>query len=595
MAENFMELDFFAVKQNLKEYLATQEQFKDYDFEGSNINVLLDLLAYNTVYNNTYSNMAFSEMFLDSAQIRDSVVSRAKELNYIPRSRTSSYAVVQVEILNVVGNPPFIILPKYTKFTGKAGNVSYTFTTNETYAIDASSGSYCSGNIPIYEGLIATEAFVVTGDNQQKILLNNKDVDTTSISVTVRQNENPDSVTQEFIVKENLFGVLADDPVFYLQEGTKERYEISFGQNVFGKQPVAGNVILVSYRLSSGQSPNGIKSFTLNNMVEGYNTKVTTMSTSFGGSEREDVESIKYFAPRSIQVQDRAVITNDYKILLKNKFPEITAISVYGGEDATPPQYGRTIISVAINNMDSFSDAIRERITDYLKERTAVAIEPIVKPPEYMYVTIVSDVTYDTKKTTASSGNIKNIVKNAVTSFWAVNLNDFGKTLRTSKLIAAIDNSDKSISSNDTDIRIVIPVVPSLETQNKYELYFENQIDAGRPIDIGDSLSSYTTAIKSSIFTVGGETGYIIDDGKGILNLIKNVNDSFTYLKKAVGTVDYSTGKVVLNKMNITAFNGDGIEVSVRPKNTDIYTPKSRIISIRDSDILLNVNGEHLD
>jgi hypothetical protein len=595
MAENFMELDFFEVKKNLKEYLSTQDRFKDYDFEGSNINVLLDVLAYNTVYNNIYSNMAFSEMFLDTAQVRDSVVSKAKELNYIPRSRTSSYAVVQVEVLNVVGLPPFIVLPKYTKFTGKVGNVSYSFTTNETYAIDAASGSYCSGNIPIYEGLVATEAFVVTDNPQQKIVLSNKDVDTTSISVTVRQNSDPQSNTEEFIAKENLFGILAEDPVFYLQEGAKEQYEITFGQNVFGKQPVPGNVILVSYRLSSGESPNGIKSFTMNNLVEGYNTKVTTMSTSFGGSEREDVDSIKYFAPRSIQVQDRAVITEDYKILLKNKFPEITAISVYGGEEASPPQYGRTIISVAINNMDSFSDAIRDRITDYLKERTTVAIEPVVKSPEYMYISVESTVVYDTKKTGASSGTIKNIVKKAITDYWSKNLNDFGKTLRTSRLMAVIDASDKSVSSNDTDVRIVIPVVPSLETQNKYEIYFENEIEAGRPISIGDSLSNYNTAVRSSIFTVDGQTGYIIDDGKGILNLIKNVNDSFTFIKKSIGTVDYITGKIVLNKMNITEFNGNGIEISVRPQNTDIRTPKSRIISIRDSDILLKVNGEHLD
>ncbi|AKF13373.1 baseplate wedge [Sinorhizobium phage phiN3] len=592
MAEKFTELDFFAVKENLKEYLKNQENFKDYDFAGSNINVLLDVLAYNTMYNNIYTNMAFSEMFLDSAQLRDSAVSRSKELNYVPRSRTSSFAVVQVEVLNVIGTPAFITLPKYSKFQGKVGNITYTFTTNETYAIDASSGSYCSGDIPIYEGAIVTEAFEVkTAD--QRFVLSNPDIDTSSIFLTVRATTEQDSVKTEYSRRDNLFGVRVDDPVFYLNEADKGKYEISFGRNSFGVQPTVGNVIEVSYRVSSGDAPNGVKTFSLLHAVEGYATKVTTMSKSTGGAERESVESIKYFAPKSIQIQDRAVLGSDYMVLLKNRFPEITAIAVYGGEEVDPPQYGRTIISLAVNDMDGFSENVRQRCLEYLKDRCVLGIEPIIRAPEYLYVTVDTSVKYDLSKTSAGAGQVKELVNQAIKNFSKTNLNDFGKVLRASKLYATIDGAFDKIISNETNIRIMVSLTPALATANKYEILFGNELERGKIIKAGDNITTYTPCVTSTTFHIAGVVGYVMDDGNGVLNFVKNVNNTFTYVKRAIGTIDYTTGKLVLNKLNITEYSGSGIEFSVTPKYSDVTSPKSRIIKIRDVDIGITVSGVH--
>lgn len=592
MAEQYSELDFFEVKKSLKEYLKSQENFKDYDFAGSNINVLLEILSYNTVYNNIYTNMAFSEMFLDSAQLRDSAVSRSKELNYTPRSVTSAFAVVQVEVLGVVGNPAFITLPKHSKFTGKGGNVSYTFTTDQTYAIDASSGSYCSGNIPIYEGLIATEAFEVKSADQ-RFILTNPDIDTTSISMSVRATTDKESVAVEYTKRDNLFGVMVDDPIYYIQEADKGRYEISFGRNVFGHQPIIGNVIEVTYRVASGVAPNGIKSFTLNNAVEGYTTKVTTMARAEGGLDRESVESIKYFAPKSIQIQDRAVVASDYKILLKNKFPEITAISVYGGEEVEPPQYGRTIISLAVNDMDGFSENVRNRCMEYLRERSVLSIEPIIRTPEYMYISVESSVKYDRSKTSRGAGSITNSVDEAIRNFSKTYLSDFGQTLRLSKLSSAIDVSVEQIISNETHVRAIIPLVPTIGTQNKYEISFKNELEPNKYVVAGDVIEDYVPCVKSSTFYITNKPGYLMDDGKGVLHFIRNVNDTFTYVKKGVGAVNYKTGKITLNKADITKYNGSGIEFSVVPKYSDIVSPKSRIIKIRDTDIGVVVTGVH--
>lgn len=592
MAEKFSELDFFAIKENLKDYLKNQNRFRDYDFSGSNMNVFLDVLAYNTMYNNVYTNMAFSEMFLDSAQLRDSAVSRSKELNYVPRSRTSAFAVVQVEVLNVVGTPAFITLPKYSKFQGKVGNITYTFTTNETYAIDASSGSYCSGNIPIYEGLIVTEAFEVK-EVGQRFILSNENIDTSSIFMTVRETVDMDSNLTEYSRRDNLFGVRLDDPVFYLNEADRGRYEVSFGQNVFGLQPIVGNVVEITYRVSSADGPNGIKSFSLLQAVEGYATKVTTMAKSVGGAERESVESIKYFAPKSIQIQDRAVLGSDYMILLKNRFPEITAIAVYGGEEVDPPQYGRTVISLAVNDMDGFSENVRQRCLDYLKDRCVLGIEPIIRQPEYLYVSVNTMVKYDLSKTGVGAGEVKEKVNQAIKTFSKNNLNDFGKVLRTSKLHATIDGAFDKIVSNETTVRAIVQINPTLETENKYEIPFGNELDRGKIIAAGDDITTYTPCVTSTTFNIGNDVGYCIDDGNGVLNFVRNVNSTFTYLKRAIGTIDYLTGKLVLNKLNITGYTGAGIEFSVTPKYSDVTSPKSRIIKIRDEDVEIVVAGVH--
>jgi hypothetical protein len=317
------------------------------------------------------------------------------------------------------------------------------------------------------------------------------------------------------------------------------------------------------------------------------------MSRSVGGSARETVESIKYFAPKAIQIQDRAVVANDFKILLKNKFPEITAISVYGGEEVDPPQFGRTIISLAVNDMDGFSENVRQRCLAFLKDRCVLAVEPVIASPEYMYISVHTDVKYDQSKTGVGAGSVHTMVDDAIKDFTRTNLNDFGQTLRTSKLIGAIDDSFNKIVSNETHVRAIIQFRPSLDSQNKYEIYFKNELFVNKYVAAGDEIADYTPSVQSSAFAISEQTGYLMDDGRGVLNFIRNVNTTFTYIKKAVGAVDYKTGKITLNKADITSFTGAGIEFSVLPKYSDIVSPKSRIIKIRDTDITISVAGVH--
>lgn len=291
-ANPITELDFFQVKDQIKTYLKGQSQFLDYDFEGSNISVLIDILAYNTFQNNYYTNMALSEMFLDSAQLRNSVISHAKELNYLPRSIRASRAQVQVDFSNVAQVsdplPSYLIIPEYTKFIGRKSGQTFTFTNDYSVTVvPAANNVYCFTGLDIYQGRMVTEEFVVTNNNSQRYVISNENVDTDSVRVYVRENISADSSVEEYKYREGIFGVKTTDKVFYIQPGLDSKYEIDFGQDVFGYEPVPGQVIRVTYRVTNGEDANGIFTFTadaIDNNGLSYNVTVTTIAPSAGGA-----------------------------------------------------------------------------------------------------------------------------------------------------------------------------------------------------------------------------------------------------------------------------------------------------------------------
>lgn len=584
------ELDFFELKDSLKTYLAGQSQFQDYDFDGSNMNVLLDILAYNTYNNNFYTNMTFSEMFLDSATLRESVISHAKELNYLPASCRSSQASIQVDLRNVTGSPSFVTIPKYTKFTGKASGKTYTFTTDKSYTIVPADGDYCVSDVLIYEGKILSESFRSTGKDSQRFILENENLDTNSIKVNVRDSNASGSASNEYTVRRNLFNVNSNDNVFYIQPVNKNQYEIVFGRNKFGKKPSSGNIIDVTYRIGSKDQPNGIKSFT-STQIGGYNTRITTIAKAEGGADRESNESVKYFAPKSIQIQDRAVTESDYEILLKNNFSEIQAVSVYGGEELEPPQYGRVIVSVDVKNAEGVSENTRDRFKSFLKERCPLAVEPIVISPEFLFVDVTTNVNFNTKTTDKSESDIKNLVKAAILKYSNDNLSDFRKTFRFSQFVSEIDSSDVNIVSNDTDIRAVIEIDPEIGVKTSYDLKFKNKLNADHPLNAGESITDHTPAIKSSTFTIGNSRGFIQDDGKGKLHIIKATSTSFVYLQRNIGTVNYNSGRAIIRNLKVDGYTGSGIKIMAKTDASDIKTPKERIITIRDADINISVKG----
>ncbi len=315
--------DFFSLKNNLIDFLKQQDQFKDYDFAGSNLNALIDVLAYNTYHNNFFGNMAISEMFLDSAQLKESVVSHAKHLNYLPKSKTSARSLLNITI-NANDNPSLITIPKNTVFTARYGTKSYFFSTNETVEVIKSFGKYKFIELPVYEGRIIREFYNVDTINS-KFVLSNKDIDISSIKVYVKPTIN--SNQEEYYFKSNIFDVTRNQQVFYIQPAFDNQYEITFGSNVFGFQPTIGSIIEIEYRITSGEEANGANIFSTSS-INGYPIIVNSATIASGGSDEETIDSIKFFAPKSIQVQERAVTEFDYEILLKINFRKLMQLVV---------------------------------------------------------------------------------------------------------------------------------------------------------------------------------------------------------------------------------------------------------------------------
>lgn len=577
------ELDFAQVKENLKTYLKGQTAFKDYNFEGSNMNVLLDVLAYNTFQNNFYANMAINEMFLDSAQLKESVVSHAKALNYVPRSRSSARAVINLSfIVQALKNPSFILIPAKTRFVAQCGSKSYNFYTLNSATVTPVNGSYTYSNLEIYEGTWVTEYFTVSNDPNQRFVLSNNKINTNTIAVSVKDNSTSTTST-EFVYHNTVFGVQATDSAFYIQGAEDDKYELIFGKDTFGKQPTTGNIIVVEYLVTNGADANEINTFATAGKISGYDVTLTLVSASEGGAEREDIDSIKYYAPRSIQVQDRAVTERDYEVILKTRYPEIQAISVYGGEELNPPRYGRVVIAVDVQGADGVSENNKTKYTNYLSGKAPVGIEPIIVSPEFMYLQVAATVYYNTKTTALGESEIATKVLDAMTAYNNSYLNDFKATFRPSKLGAAVDAADVNILSTDLDVMPFIPLNPTLNMSTNFDVSFKNPLITNQLINEGEPLASHKSAIRSSVFTYNGSNVFLMDDGKGVLNMLKLKGTSFVVTKRNMGTVDYTTGRVVIKNITTSGYQGSEIKLFARTLNGTITAPKNRILTLRTS------------
>lgn len=585
------ELDFSQVKDNLKAFLQGQDRFKDYNFEGSNMNVLLDVLAYNTFQNNFYANMAINEMFLDSAQLRESVVSHAKGLNYIPRSRTGARARVNIT-LNVNDNPSFVTIPSKTKFNAQCGSKTFTFYNTSAVTIYPLNNAYSYSNLEIIEGSWVNESFEILGDSNERFILSNDTVNTGTVRVYVKENSTSTTST-EYTLRNSIFGVETDAKVFYIQAAEDNKYEIVFGRNSFGYQPIAGNVINVEYMITNSDEANGITSFAVPENIQGYPTVVTLSAASEGGAERESIESIKYYAPRSIQVQDRAVTASDYEILLKTRYPEIQAVSVYGGEELTPPRYGRVVIAVDVKDADGVSENNKRTYASFLRERSPVSIEPLVISPDFMYLSVNTTVYFNTKTTALGETDIRSKVTAALQNYSDTYLNDFKIRFKQSNLSSAIDSADPNIISNDLEVLPIIPLNPALNIANNFDISFGNELIRDQHIEPGEVYATHKPAIRSSTFTYRGAKCLIKDNGFGVLRIIRLQGDSFVVVNQNIGSVNYTTGRVIIRNLNVSAYTGSEISLFARPVAQTITAPKSRILSIRPntSDVNINVVG----
>ena len=592
MADNvpFTNLDFQDVRNKLKAYLQGQEQFKDYNFEGSNMAVLLDILAYNTFQNNFYSNMAISEMFLDSAQFRDSIISHAKELNYLPRSRRSPSAQVNFELFPT-DNPASIAIPTKTEWTARCGLQTFTFTNRESYLVTPSNGRYLLSDINLYEGKWVEEFIEVTGSEGERFVISNDKIDTLSLRVFVRANS--ESTTEiEYTFRDSLYDVTAGDYVYYLQPYRDDGYEIYFGRDNFGVEPIAGNVIRIEYQVTTGAEANDISAMSITNKLNNYESSTSVIERTFGGDERESLNSIKYYAPKSIQIQNRAVTEKDYEILLTNSFPEIRSVSVYGGEKLFPPQFGRVIIAIDTEQTQGVSEIQRDRYLNYLSDKSAIAIEPVIVNAKFMHLEINSTVYFNKNFTNKSAPDIEQIVRNAITQYSFNNLERFGKNFRISRLSRTIDDADTNILSNDTSVRSIIRIKPRRNVSSYFVLQFSNELEAD--VTYTDAqISSYEPCIVTSVFTYGNQTVYIQDNGSGALDIVRRSDDNTRVIivERNVGSVNYQTGDVILRYITIQDYIGDSIQVFARNKNRNITAPVDRIVSIDPGNVKVNVIG----
>lgn len=603
-------IDFDTLKQNFKEFLKTQSTFKDYDFDGSNMNVLLDVMSYNSFLNAFYLNMVASEMFLDSAQKYDSIVSHAKELNYLPRSAKSSIAEVNLSFNTTITSGKLTI-PKGTRFTGFNANGYYTFTTDQSKVLSSPNTNFSVSNVLIYEGDYYKDSFVVDYNIEgQQFILTNKNIDVNSLTLNVVENNG--STNTEFKRVETLFGLSAQSNVYFLQGAQNDSYEIVFGDSLFGRKPQDGAVLTANYRISSGIEADGVSSFMMYDDIGPINngqvtfSTVDSVSTSAGGAEKETMESIRLSAPRYFATQQRAITSDDYKsLVLVNFGGEISDVAVYGGQDVEPKLYGRVIVAVKPTIGIIAPDYVKNKIYDYLKDFVALPNRIIITDPEYTYCRVFSQIQYDPKVTNKTASEIQTIVLNAMINYSSTNLEKFDNDLRYSRLVSAIDSSDPSITSNDTDLRIIKRINPNFGQDTTYTinvgnvLYYDASILSDNVdhtlLHTSDLTSRYAhSTVISSPFTYNASDGRVYelsffeDDAEGNINLYAPVGNEIVKIEN-VGNVQYNTGIVKLNNINVAYYDGNYISLYLRSRYKDIFATQNKTIVIDPNDVSISV------
>ena len=577
---NITEVDFADIKSNLKTYLQSQTQFNDYDFEGSNMSVLLDVLSYNTHYNAFYTNMLANEMFLDTAQQRDSVVSRAKELGYITRSARGASANVTITFTGVSNAISEFALPKNTTFTTSINNRTFTFVTPETNIIKNISNTF-SKAITITEGTPVTQEFTVNDASPVKYVIPNENVDTRSIRVTVKESS-VSSANTIYTQATNIRDVNNQSAVYYLQETHDKQYEILFGTGSLGKPVVNGNVIQVEYRVCHGIQTNGANTFSIDNLsiAPSYtSTNLSVNSVARGGVEIESVDSIKFNAPRNYKIQNRAVVAKDFERIILNENTNLSSVVAFGGEEAIPAVHGKVYIAIKPQGELIPTATLKDEIKNSIKSRTMLGIDPIIIDPTYLYVIPTITTYYDTLKANIGTSQIQTLVRDSITNYSTNSLEQFGKKLRYSRFVRDLDNTNDAVLNNEAEFQMQKRFVPSRTSATLVELEFHNAIEKN--------------SITSTTFTFNNFIAQLDDDGLGNIRMFRfNTDKEQVFIDSKAGAIDYTTGKVSLNSFVVSAFDGIEVKVNANPVNKDIVPVREQIIIISSADAVINTQAE---
>jgi len=591
------ELDFDGIKGNLKTFLSQQDEFTDYDFEGSGMSVLLDVLAYNTHYLAYNANMLANEMFIDSADLRSSVVSKAKQVGYTPTSVTASTATIDVLMTNASGAA--LTMSRGTKFTSTVNGESYSFVNNADITITPINGVFKFSNLTITEGSYLNFKYTVSSsDIDQRFIIPNDSVDTTTLSIKVQESSS-DSATSTYTLATGIISLDSTSKVFFLQEVENGRFEVYFGDGVLGKAVADGNIIIMDYVTCNRDAPNGALTFTLSGTIGGSTgsaATITTINSANGGSGPESISSIKYNAPRDYSTQDRAVTAEDYKVLVKSLYANAQAVQVYGGEDAEVPNYGKVYISIKAKSGSTLTETTKENIVTSLKKYAVASVTPVIIDPETTYITLVVSFKYNSGLTTKDVSTIQTNVTNAIATYNNNTLEDFAGMFRYSKVVEAINDADTSILSNITTVKLYKYFTPTLSSGLKYTLSFNNAFynpHSGHNATAGGIISS--TGFKISNDSSENEH-FLDDDGAGILRVYYLSGSTRVYTDSTYGTVDYTNGTVVLTSANITSIsNVDGatstqVRVFTIPSSNDIVPVRNQVLEIDTSNS--SVTGE---
>ena len=578
------ELDFDQIKTNLKQFLKDQSEFSDFDFEGSGMAVLLDLLAYNTHYLGFNANMAANEAFLDSAELRSSVVSLSKMLGYTPSSAISPKAIINLVLTDATGSS--VTMPAGTKFTTTVDNNTYTYLTNSDNTITPTDGVYTFSNIDIYEGTRVTFEYTVDSTNEeQRFVIPNNNVDITTLGVLV-QNSISDTTSFTYAKASSQIGVTATSKVYFIQEIEDGKFEIYFGDGVTGVKPSDGNIVKLTYIVTNKSASNTASTFTLSGTVGGFTGTVTTVSNSSGGTDAENIASIKLNAPLQFSAQDRAVTAADYKTLVKQIYPAASAIQVWGGEDNAVPAYGRVYISIRAKDGTTLTSSDKSSIQTQLEDYAVASVRPVITDPETTFITLKTTFKYDSNLTVEDATTLASKVQSTISKYSDDNLNNFVGVFRHSELIGLIDDVDTSILSNITTVNMYQTFKPEITSSSSqaYTIAFNNAI-----YNPHTGHQSSTGVVQSTGFQLDSNTDreyFFNDDGSGNIRLYYLVSGVKTYESNTWGTVNYATGEIKIASAIISAVSNvdgatsDKIRVTVKPSSNDVAPVRGQILSI---------------
>jgi hypothetical protein len=579
---NVAELDFDAIKQNIKTFLKGQETFQDYDFEGSGMSVLMDVLAYNTHYNALYNNMTINEMFLDSASKRNSVVSLSKMLGYVPRSAICSKATISLTLTTPTVGPSVLTLPAYSTFSTSVNGVQYTFYNTSSYTITGAGTQYTFPNIKIIEGTPLTFNWPVTAGSIY--VIPNSTIDLTTLKVQVQESSSS-SVFETYTNGNDITIANSTTRVYFVKEIDDGLYQITFGDGVIGKKLDNGNVVHIEYMASNLSAPNGARLFnyTGSTLISNATTNISTSVIATGGAAAEDIESIRFNAPRTYAAQNRAVTPEDYKAVIYSALPNAKSVSVWGGEDNNPPVYGKIFICVKPVDASKLTTAEKSNlISTILNSKNVVSVQPEIVDADSINIALNVTAYYNDRETTRSAAELKTIITNTIFDYDTNELERFESIFKFSKLSRLIDTCEASIISNITTVALRRKLTPRYNVSAQYLINLINPIFYS---DVaGGSIST------TGFYIYGSDELHYLDDDGGNLRLIKyGSTANKIVVNPQIGFIDHQAGVIDIRNLHITALADIDFEISIKPASNDVVSALTSIAQIARDHLTVNV------